>query len=60
MNGVIATEWWMGCRFYEREREKMREELEDFRTMDDFDVEGKTVLFRGDLNSDRRECENDT
>jgi phosphoglycerate kinase len=29
----------------------MSEELKDFLTIDDFDVEGKTVLFRGDLNS---------
>ena len=28
MNGVIATEWWMLCRFYEREREKMSEEAD--------------------------------
>ena len=35
----------------ERVREKMSEELEDFRTIDDFDVGGKTVLFRADLNS---------
>ncbi len=29
----------------------MSEELESFLTMDDFDVEGKTVLFRADINS---------
>ncbi len=35
----------------ESAREKMSEELEDFLTIDDFDVGGKTVLFRADLNS---------
>ncbi|MCK4476371.1 MAG: phosphoglycerate kinase [Methanophagales archaeon] len=29
----------------------MSEQLSDFLTIDDFDVEGKTVLFRADLNS---------
>ncbi len=29
----------------------MSEQLKDFLTIDDFDVEGKTVLFRADLNS---------
>jgi phosphoglycerate kinase len=29
----------------------MNKQLEDFRTLDDFDVAGKTVLFRADLNS---------
>jgi len=29
----------------------MGEQLSDFLTIDDFDVEGKTVLFRADLNS---------
>ncbi len=29
----------------------MSEELKDFLTLDDFDVAGKTVLFRADLNS---------
>ena len=27
------------------------ENLEDFLTIDDFDVKGKTVLFRADINS---------
>ncbi|RLG32213.1 phosphoglycerate kinase [Methanosarcinales archaeon] len=29
----------------------MNEQLKDFLTIDDFDVEGKTVLFRADINS---------
>ncbi len=29
----------------------MRNKLEDFRTLDDFEVKGKTVLFRADVNS---------
>jgi phosphoglycerate kinase len=30
---------------------KMNNQLKDFQTLDDFDVAGKTVLFRADLNS---------